>query len=287
MLSVRLSNGQVVRVHRIPGGGVPWLFLHGLGCASSCDYPAVVSCPALVGKSAFLVDLLGYGFSDKPDAFAYTVGAQAEIVAELVQHLGLTAFQIYGHSMGGSIAIVAASLLQSRVRNLVLSEPNLDPGGGVFSRSIAAQAEAKYVRTGHERDIREAAAAGNLVWAGSMRVASALAVHRGATSLVRGSTPTWREILQGLKVPRTVLFGEHSLPDNDVAILPQLGVRIGIVAQAGHSMAWDNPAALAEAIANPASAPEKRRSVPRKVRPSGPIRLPGIASASKTPVRRR
>lgn len=254
MLSLPLSNGHVVRVHCIPGAGLPLVFIHGLGCASSCDYPPVVSSPALLGRRAVLVDLLGYGFSDKPDSYDYSVAAQAESVVEVLRLLELTSVHLYGHSMGGSIAIVAASLAKDRVSNLILSEPNLDPGGGTFSRVISAQDEGDYVRTGHHLNVSQAVASGDLTWAGSMRVASPLAVHRSASSLVQGSHPTWRTLLCGLTVPRTVLFGERSLPDDDSVALPESGVRVGIVPNAGHSMAWENPAGLAQAIASAADA---------------------------------
>lgn len=35
-----------IRIHDLPGGGVLLVFVHGLGCASSCDYPRIVHDPA-------------------------------------------------------------------------------------------------------------------------------------------------------------------------------------------------------------------------------------------------
>jgi pimeloyl-ACP methyl ester carboxylesterase len=37
-------------------------------------------------------------------------------VAELIDHLKLDTFWLYGHSMGGSIAIETAVLMQTRVK---------------------------------------------------------------------------------------------------------------------------------------------------------------------------
>ncbi len=254
MHSFRLSDGCVIRFHDLAGSGVPLVFLHGLGCASSCDYPAVVRSPSLDGRHAILVDLLGFGFSDRPIDFEYSVEAHSIAVCELLTGLDLPHFDLYGHSMGGSVAIAAAARLSGRVRNLILSEPNLDPGGGQFSRSIAAEPEQDYVLEGHARCVEDATAAGNLIWAGSMRVASALAIHRGAASLVRGSSPTWRSQLLNLATARTVLFGERSLPDDDFIALPRAGVPTSIVPAAGHSMAWESPPGLAVAIARACSA---------------------------------
>jgi pimeloyl-ACP methyl ester carboxylesterase len=134
------------------------------------------------------------------------------------------------------------------VKRLVLSEPNLDGGGGDFSRSIAQQSEARYVAEGHAKRIVRAAAEGETIWCGSMQISSPLAVHRGATSLVRGGSPSWRYQLAGLAIPRTVLFGERSLPDRDTERLPRAGIAVRIVPDAAHSMMWDNPSAVAAII---------------------------------------
>ncbi|MEZ4361476.1 MAG: hypothetical protein R3B48_14915 [Kofleriaceae bacterium] len=56
-------------------------------------------------------------------------------------------------------------------------------------------------------------------------------------------------MLLQMSVPRVVLFGERSLPDEDFAKLPSLGVEVASIPRAGHWMAWENPGGLAEAIA--------------------------------------
>lgn len=250
MRTCLLDDGSHLHFHDLPGEGTPLLFIHGLGCASSCDYPGVADHPALRVRRRILLDLLGSGFSDRPEGFAYSVEAHAATVVALVGHLGLEALHVYGHSMGGAVAIEVAQTIASKVTTLVLSEPNLDPGGGLFSRGIAATSAADYLASGHAQVVREAAAAGNQVWAGSMRTSSPCAVHGGARSLVEGSDPTWRAQLLSLDMPRVVLFGEQSLPDPDYAALPGQGVAVAVVPNAGHSMAWDNPAGLAAAIAS-------------------------------------
>lgn len=238
-----------LRYHDVPGGGVPLLFVHGLGCASSCDYPTVAGDAALAGRRMLLVDLLGSGFSDRPGDFAYTIDAQARTVAALVRHHGFDAIDLFGHSMGGSIAIVVAQLLGDQVRRLVVGEPNLDPGGGLASRKIAAMPEADYVAHGHDALVRAARAEGNATWASSLALSAPWAVHRGATSLVAGGSPTWREMLLARRGPRTLLVGSQSLPDPDTERLPLGGVSVGVVSDAGHAMAWQNPSGLAAAIA--------------------------------------
>lgn len=237
-----------MRFHDLPGSGRPLVFLHGLGCASSCDYPRIAADPALSGRRMVLVDLLGAGFSDHPTDFGYSVGDHARTVAELVASMGVASVDLFGHSMGGAIAIEAAGLLGDKVRRLILGEPNLDPGGGAFSRRIAAMSETTYVERGHDDLVRAERAMGNDVWAASLALSAPLAVHRGAASLLVGGTPTWRERLAGLRVPRTVLFGASSLPHPDTERLPHQGVGVLVVPAAGHSMAWENPTGVAEAL---------------------------------------
>jgi len=86
------------------------------------------------------------------------------------------------------------------------------------------------------------------IWAASLSISAPYAVRRGATSLIAGGKPTWRELLLRMTMPRTVIFGEKLLPDEDTQRLPQQRIAISVVPQAGHSMAWENPAGLAGAM---------------------------------------
>lgn len=249
MKSLWLETEQAnLRYHDLPGSGSPLIFIHGLGCASSCDYPTVAADPALAGRRMLLVDLLGSGFSDRPADFGYTIDLHARTIVQLIGRLDLGSVDLFGHSMGGAVAIMAARLLGNRVQHLVLSEPNLAPGGGIFSRGIAEMAEADYVAQGHDDLIRRFSGVDNGTWAASLAVSAPYAVHRGASSLVAGSSPSWGEHLYALPLPKTLIFGSQTLPHPDAEELPRDGVAIEIVPDAGHSMAWDNPAGLADAI---------------------------------------
>jgi pimeloyl-ACP methyl ester carboxylesterase len=243
------SSHGALRYHDLPGSGVPLLFIHGLGCAGSSDFPRVAADPALAGKRRLLLDLLGAGFSDRPDDFAYTIAAHAETVAGLIDHLGLPQLDIVGHSMGGAVAIAASSLRPARVAQLVLLEPNLDRGGGPFSRALAAMSEDEFIQRGQRRMARLASREGSPLWAGSLAASHALAVHRAAVSLVAGAEPGWRELLHALNMPRTVVIGEKSLADAEDSTLPGGGVAVRILPAAGHAMSEDNPAGLAALLA--------------------------------------
>ncbi|MFS9381613.1 hypothetical protein QNN88_13085 [Citrobacter sp. ANG330] len=47
---------------------------------------------------------------------------------------------------------------------------------------------------------------------------------------------------------RALVFGEQSLPDSDLEYVSDNGIPVAIVPDAGHSMFWENPAALATVL---------------------------------------
>lgn len=235
-----------VRWLDLPGQGMPVVFIHGLGCASTWEYPRIVTDPAFGGRHAILIDLPGYGYSVRPDAWDYRTSSQAQVVVELLDAIGLTHLDLYGHSMGGSIAIEVASLLPSRVQTLAVSEPNFTPGGGMFSREIARQPEVEFVENGYSRMLEEESSP----WAASLQSSAPWTLWRGANSLVEGIDPAWMQLFLALSCKKSLIFGELSLPDGDADAVRNAGIPVHIVPDAGHSMSWENPAALAEILAD-------------------------------------
>jgi pimeloyl-ACP methyl ester carboxylesterase len=234
-----------VRYHDLPGGGVPLLFVHGLGCAASYEYPRVYADPAFGNRRSVLIDLPGSGYSERPAAFSYGTTDQARVVAELVEHLGLNRFYLYGHSMGGSIAIEVAAMMPAKIAGLIVSEPNFQAGGGMFSRGIAAQQESEFVHSGFAAMLSEEQSP----WAGSLLSTAPYAVWREAASLVAAISPSWLELFTALQLPKWLIFGEKSLPDPDFTAVQEAGINTIILSNAGHSMSWENPAGLARALA--------------------------------------
>jgi len=230
------------------GDGCPLLFIHGLGCASSFDFPPVVATPRLRGRHAVLVDLLGSGYSDHPDNFSYRIRSHAETILHFIRKKGFKRTVLVGHSMGGAVAIEVATSLKTDIQGLILLEPNLDSGGGLFSKAAASSSESEYVAEGHLDSILEAESSGNEAWATTMRSSHPPGVHRAAASLVEGGSPSWRQQLEALTVPRTVIYGDRSLPDPDVGQLPEHGIATLVVQDAGHAIAIDSPDGLAKAI---------------------------------------
>jgi len=233
-----------------PGEGPPIVFLHGLGSASSFAFPAIAADPHLRSRRAILVDFLGFGYSDRPTTFAYSMDRHAETVVRLLDQLGLVAADLFGHSMGGAVAVLIAHARPARVARLVSAEGNLDPEPGIVSGIITQWSEAEYAASGHAEFLRGLRAQGFADYARTVEAAEPIAVHRSAVDLIADRDPTFRELLLRLPIPRTYLFSEESAGDPNTERLPRVGVSIGIVPAAGHDMMSDNPCGLAEAIAN-------------------------------------
>lgn len=79
------------------------LLIHGFP-ESSFSFHKVVD--GLLGhfKRVVLLDMLGYGFSDKPESdYSYSLVPQADVVLAVWQHLGIKGGHILSHDMGTSV----------------------------------------------------------------------------------------------------------------------------------------------------------------------------------------
>lgn len=246
-----------VACHDLPGREPAIVFLHGLGSASSADFPAIVRDPRLAERRAILVDLPGFGFSDHPPEFPHTLEAHAAVVAFLLDDLGASGCVVVGHSFGGSVAIVLAATRPDLVAALVVAEPNLDPEDATFSRMVvdAAPTEEEYVAYGHAAIVAEAErwsedepALGS--FPATLRVSDGRAVYRCSLALVACSLSA---TLAALPMPRTYVFGERTLPHRHRGLMDDFGVEVAIVRNAGHAMVGEDPAAFAKIVARAAS----------------------------------
>jgi pimeloyl-ACP methyl ester carboxylesterase len=112
--------------YRDQGEGPVLLAIHGFPSAS-WDFHAVW--PALTARFRVIApDMLGYGWSDKPTAYAYSVLDQAEMHRGLLRELGVTRVHLLAHDVGVS---VAAELLAGSSDVLTIESVCL-LNGGVF-----------------------------------------------------------------------------------------------------------------------------------------------------------
>lgn len=252
MKSFTIPNSEYhLRYHDLPGEDIPILFIHGLGCAGSFDFPILATQAQLTGHRRILIDLLGSGFSDKPEDFSYTIQDHAKYLLSFIEHLNLKRFILFGHSIGGAIALSLAKLCEEQVEAIILGEANLDAGGGFISKAIADFDYEDFVQHGFNSIISSNRQNGNDLWAASFSVCSPKAMYMISKSAIQGGQPSWREILYSLNCPKTFIIGEHSVPDPDeINDLQDHKVTVDILANTGHSMTWGNPVGLATSIKN-------------------------------------
>ena len=236
--------------HDLPGTLPAIVTLHGLGTSSSVWFPPCVAHPGLRDHRSILIDLLGFGYSDRPQDFSYDMEAHAQTVACLLDELELKGSIILGHSMGGSIAILLAHARSDLASSLVVAECNLDPGPGLVSQIITSFSESEFVARSYEQFIADMRAVGARDYAHSLRAADPRAIHRSAVSLIADRSPTYRERLAALQLPRTYVFGSESLPDPDVVALRNDGVHVAIVPNSGHDMMGDNPEGFSDTVSS-------------------------------------
>lgn len=110
-----------------PSALPPLLILHGFP-TSSFDFHLVY--PELSRtRRVVLVDLPGFGFSDKPERYSYSLFEQTDVVESLIVRLGLERPHVLAHDMGASIACELLARRQRRLLQAGLSSMTIMSAG--------------------------------------------------------------------------------------------------------------------------------------------------------------
>ena len=97
------------------------LLLHGSGPGVTAYANWRLVIPALAERFHVVApDLVGFGYSDRPDGAAYGPDTWVAQVLSLLDGLGLDHAHVVGNSFGGAIALRLAATVPQRVRRLVL-----------------------------------------------------------------------------------------------------------------------------------------------------------------------
>lgn len=95
------------------------LLIHGY-TASAYVWKTVAPALANEGFHIVAVDLIGFGYSDKPTWFDYKITSQARMISRFMDRLGIGRATIVGSSYGGAVALTLALDYTERVEKLVL-----------------------------------------------------------------------------------------------------------------------------------------------------------------------
>ncbi|MCF8603699.1 alpha/beta fold hydrolase [Gordonia sp. HY442] len=133
----RWFTSSAGRVHYVDeGSGRPIVFCHG-SPTWSFAFRHVIR--ALRGQyRCIAVDHLGFGLSERPDDFDYTVRSHVAVLGELIDHLDLNDLIVVGHDWGGPIGLAATTQRSHRVSGVALTNTALWPIEAVANRAFSA-----------------------------------------------------------------------------------------------------------------------------------------------------
>lgn len=111
-----------------PASGPPVVLVHGLGGRAD-DWQNLSAPLVRAGYRVYLPDLPGYGHSQQPASFSYSVPDEAAIVVAFLDAMNLRQVDLGGWSMGGWIVQRVAAAHPERVRRLMLFD-----SAGLYAR---------------------------------------------------------------------------------------------------------------------------------------------------------
>jgi pimeloyl-ACP methyl ester carboxylesterase len=111
-----------LHVERYGLGGQAVLLVHGFG-TSSFVWRQVGPALALSNLTAFAVDMLGYGASDRPLDADYGIAAQAEYLDRALTSVRMARAAVVGLDLGAAVALRFAAAHPERVEKLILVNP--------------------------------------------------------------------------------------------------------------------------------------------------------------------
>jgi pimeloyl-ACP methyl ester carboxylesterase len=259
----RFSEGEVA--YDVLGQGPPAVLVHG---TPSWSYLWRDVGPELAKRfTVHVLDLLGYGRSEKRTDQDVSIAAQTRLLAALLDHWGLEEPYIAGHDLGGAITLRLILLEGRRFRRVALCDAvAIAPWITPFSRHVQRHLEAfqtmpehihrqmvaTHLRTAIYRDISNLELEPYLQpWLGpSGQAAYYRQVAQFDERYTREIEPRYPEI----KVPTLVLWGENDAwldPDVGHRLASTIpGARLQLIPDAGHFAPEDQPGAVAAHLAS-------------------------------------
>ncbi len=257
-----IVDGVRWRSREVDGRGDPVVFVHGL-LASSATWQEVIA-PASYGRPAIAVDLPGFGCSDRPRPFDYTVGGEASGLLDFLDARGIERAVLVGNSLGGAAVMLVAANHPERVAALVLAAPATPemaipwPLKLIRARLVGEAAMAMANRPIVAYGLR------HRLFARADRVTDRAiedawfpltvpGTRRAALAAIRSNPRRYVGLEDRLRVPTLILWGreDHLIPVREGERLAKriAGSRLVVLPDAGHLTQREQPAAFARAVA--------------------------------------
>jgi pimeloyl-ACP methyl ester carboxylesterase len=229
------------RVHYLeegPANGQTVVLVHGLGGRAE-DWRNLAPLLARAGFHVYMPDLLGYGRSQRPAGFSYSVRDEAGIVIGFFDALGLKQVDLGGWSMGGWVVQLAAAQEPARVARLMLFDSaglhvTPDWNTQLFNPKSAAQLDQlESLLTPHPHRIP------GFVSADILRISARTGwvVDRAMMSMLTGQDVT-DTLLPTLKMPLLIVWGgsDRLLPVDQAQTMHRLAPKsdLDVVPGCGH-----------------------------------------------------
>ena len=220
-----------------PASGPPVVLVHGLGGRSE-DWRNLAPYLVRAGYRVYLPDLVGYGQSERPMGFSYSIPDEARFVVAFFDALGLERADLGGWSMGGWIVQRVALDHPGRVRKLMLfdsaglmAKPRWDTA--LFTPKSASElAELDVLLMPHPPAVPDFIARDVL----RVSAQNAWIIHRALASMLAGHDVT-DNLLPQLRMPVLLVWGESDqimplsqgetmhrlIPQSQLAVIPGCG----------------------------------------------------------------
>lgn len=241
----KLANGRTIH-YLDQGSGPVVVFLHGSGSGASGHSNFKFNYPFLAenGYRVIVPDLIGYGYSDKPEDVDYHIDFFVECVKQTLDSIGIDKVTLIGNSLGGAIAIRYALTYPDQVEKLNLMAPGGIEDQPSYFTMPGMQIMKEVFTGGQNKDSLEQFIRRGLVYDDSV-VDEQLVNERWGifqqqntkviTSMV---VPNMEDQLGELRCPIIAFWGanENMMPETGIAKLTKKckNIRLTIVSECGH-----------------------------------------------------
>ena len=240
-----LANGRTI--HYLDQGEGPVLvFLHGSGAGASGHSNFKFNYPyfSQAGFRVIVPDLIGYGYSDKPDDVEYPLAFFAENVRQLLSHLAIEEIAMVGNSLGGAIALHLALAEPKLISKLLLMAPGgieeqaaygAMPGMQIFFDTFAGQPSRENLQ-----QFLSQALVHNQEFVDEQLIDERWHVfqQQNPQAVATMQVPNMSARLSELKMPVMVMWGlnEKIMPETGINILAKAidDIKVILVSHCGH-----------------------------------------------------